>query len=404
MTERALDGIVVLDLSRVLAGPWCGMVLGDLGARVIKVENPAGGDDTRKWGPPYAGGEAAYYLCANRNKLSLAADFRDPEGLAVVRELARHADVLIENFKLDGLKKFGLDYQTLSEENPGLVYCSVSGYGRTGSRAAEPGYDFVIQAEGGLMSITGEADGEPQKVGVAIADLFTGASAAQAVLAALYARQNTGRGQHIDMALLDCQIAMLSNVGSSCLVTGEPAKRYGNAHGTVVPYQAVEASDGHFVIAIGNDRQFARLCGDVLGRPEIAADERFSGNPGRIVNRDALLVELAAEFRKQPRDHWIAEMRKHGLPVGPIRGVDEALAAPEVAERGMVTTVAHPTAGTVRLAGSPLKLSDTPVVDPVAPPLLGQHSHEILRDELGWDDDRASEYCRRLGLTARVPG
>ncbi len=400
MTAQALDGIVVLDLSRVLAGPWCGMVLGDLGARVIKVENPAGGDDTRKWGPPYAGGEAAYYLCANRNKLSLAADFKDPEGLGIVRQLARRADVLIENFKLDGLKKFGLDYDTLAAENPGLVYCSISGYGRTGSRAAEPGYDFVIQAEGGLMSITGEADGEPQKVGVAIADLFTGASSAQAVLAALYARQTTGKGQHIDMALLDCQIAMLANVGSSCLVTGEPAKRYGNAHGTVVPYQAVEASDGHFVIAIGNDGQFARLTRDVLGRPDLASDDRFAGNPGRIVNREALLIELAAEFRKQPRDHWIAEMRRFGLPVGPIRGVDEALAAPEVAERGMVRTVPHPTAGEVRLAGSPLKLSGTPVVDPVAPPLLGQHSLDVLRADLGWSEERASGYCRRIG----VPG
>lgn len=394
----ALDGIVVLDLSRVLAGPWCGMVLGDLGARVIKVENPAGGDDTRKWGPPYAGGEAAYYLCANRNKLSLAADFKDPEGLEIVRQLARRADVLIENFKLDGLKKFGLDYETLAAENPGLVYCSISGYGRTGSRAAEPGYDFVIQAEGGLMSITGEADGEPQKVGVAISDLFTGASSAQAVLAALYARQTTGMGQHIDMALLDCQIAMLANVGSSCLVTGQPAKRYGNAHGTVVPYQAVEASDGHFVIAIGNDGQFARLSRDVLGRPDLAADERFAGNPGRIVNREALIVELAGEFRKKPRDHWIAEMRKYGLPVGPIRGVDEALAAPEAAERGMVVSVPHPTAGEVRLAGSPLKLSGTPVVDPVAPPLLGQHSLDILRDDLGWSEDSAAAYCRRIGL------
>ena len=400
MTAPALDGIVVLDLSRVLAGPWCGMVLGDLGARVIKVENPAGGDDTRKWGPPYAGGEAAYYLCANRNKLSLAADFKDPEGLDIVRQLARRADVLIENFKLDGLKKFGLDYDTLAAENPGLVYCSISGYGRTGSRAAEPGYDFVIQAEGGLMSVTGEADGEPQKVGVAIADLFTGASSAQAVLASLYARQTTGRGQHIDMALLDCQIAMLANVGSSCLVTGEPAKRYGNAHGTVVPYQAVEASDGYFVIAIGNDGQFARLSRDVLGRPDLAADERFAGNPGRIVNREALLIELAAEFRKQPRDHWIAVMRRFGLPVGPIRGVDEALAAPEVAERGMVRTVPHPTAGEVRLAGSPLKLSGTPVVDPVAPPLLGQHSLAVLRADLGWSEERASDYCRRIG----VPG
>lgn len=394
----ALDGIVVLDLSRVLAGPWCGMVLGDLGARVIKVENPAGGDDTRKWGPPYAGGEAAYYLCANRNKLSLAADFKDSEGLEIVRQLARRADVLIENFKLDGLKKFGLDYDTLAAENPGLVYCSISGYGRTGSRAAEPGYDFVIQAEGGLMSITGEADGEPQKVGVAISDLFTGASSAQAVLAALYARQTTGMGQHIDMALLDCQIAMLANVGSSCLVTGQPAKRYGNAHGTVVPYQAVEALDGHFVIAIGNDGQFARLSRDVLGRPDLAADERFAGNPGRIVNREALIAELAGEFRKKPRDHWIAEMRKYGLPVGPIRGVDEALAAPEAAERGMVVSVPHPTAGEVRLAGSPLKLSGTPVVDPVAPPLLGQHSLDILRDELGWSEDRAAAYCQRIGL------
>lgn len=394
--KGALEGVKVLDLSRVLAGPWCAMVLGDLGADVIKVENPAGGDDTRKWGPPYAGGEAAYYLCANRNKRSLVADFKDAESLAMVRELALKADVLVENFKLGGLDKYGLGYEQLSAENPGLVYCSISGYGRTGARAAEPGYDFVIQAEGGLMSITGDPEGEPQKVGVAIADLFTGASAAQAVLGALFARQRTGEGQHIDMALLDCQMAMLANVGSSYLVTGEPAARYGNAHATVVPYQAMEASDGHFVIAIGNDRQFARLCRDVLGRPDLADDERFAGNPGRIVNREALLEQFTLEFRKRTRDEWITEMRKYSLPVGPIRGVDEALSSPEALERGMVRTVAHPTAGDLKIAGSPLNLSGTPVREPAAPPLLGQHSAEILTGDLGWTAEQAEAYCRRL--------
>lgn len=396
--KGALEGVRVLDLSRVLAGPWCAMVLGDLGADVIKVENPGGGDDTRRWGPPYAGGESAYYLCANRNKKSLVADFKNEESLALLRELADKADVVVENFKLGGLKKYGLDYETLSSSNPGLVYCSISGYGRTGKRAAEPGYDFVIQAEGGLMSITGDPEGEPQKVGVAIADLFTGASAAQAVLGALFSRFRTGKGQHIDMALLDCQLAMLSNVGSSYLVTGESAKRYGNSHATVVPYQAMEASDGHFVIAIGNDRQFATLCREVLGRPDLAADERFAGNPGRIVNREALLVELSAAFRTRPRDHWITAMRQHTLPVGPIRGIDEALSAPEALERGMVVTVDHPTAGELKLAGSPLKLSGTPVVDPSPPPLLGQHTAELLMSDLGWDAARAAAYCTTMGL------
>lgn len=396
----ALEGVRVLDLSRVLAGPWCAMVLGDLGADVIKVENPGGGDDTRRWGPPYAGGESAYYLCANRNKKSLVADFKDEESLSVLRDLADKADVVVENFKLGGLKKYGLDYETLSRTNPGLVYCSISGYGRTGKRAAEPGYDFVIQAEGGLMSITGDPEGEPQKVGVAIADLFTGASAAQAVLGALFSRFRTGKGQHIDMALLDCQMAMLSNVGSSYLVTGEGARRYGNSHATVVPYQAMEASDGHFVIAIGNDRQFATLCREVLGRPDLAADERFAGNPGRIVNREALLVELSAAFRTRPRDHWIREMRQHTLPVGPIRGIDEALSSPEAIERGMVVTVDHPTAGALKLAGSPLKLSGTPVVDPSPPPLLGQHTAELLAPDLGWDATRTAAYCTKMGLKA----
>jgi crotonobetainyl-CoA:carnitine CoA-transferase CaiB-like acyl-CoA transferase len=377
-----LAGRRVLDLSRVLAGPWATMVLADLGAEVTKVEHPKGGDDTRHWGPPYTGGESAYYLCANRNKRSIALDISKPEGQAVVRALAAEADVLVENYKLGGLDKFGLDYASIAAINPRIVYCSVSGYGRTSPIAERPGYDYVIQAEGGLMSITGPVDGEPMKVGVAVADLFTGMAAAQAILAALIAVDRDGVGQHIDKALYDCQLAMLANVGSAALVAGTEPKRYGNGHPTVVPYQLFDTSDGQVVIAVGNDGQFAAMCERLLGRTDLAADERFAKNAARVVNREALLAELIPLIAARPTEFWLAGLRAVGVPTGAVRGVGAALAAPETEARNMVATVPHPTADTVRLVASPLKLGRTPVVDPVAPPLLGEHGEAILR-ELG---------------------
>lgn len=380
-----LAGRRVLDLSRVLAGPWATMVLADLGAEVTKVEHPKGGDDTRHWGPPYTGGESAYYLCANRNKRSIALDISKPEGQAVVRALAAQADVLVENYKLGGLDKFGLDYESIAAINPRIIYCSVSGYGRTSPIAERPGYDYVIQAEGGLMSITGPVDGEPMKVGVAVADLFTGMAAAQAILAALIAADRDGVGQHIDMALYDCQLAMLANVGSAALVAGTEPRRYGNGHPTVVPYQLFDTSDGQVVIAVGNDGQFASMCERLLGRPDLAADERFAKNAARVVNRDALLAELIPLIAARPTEFWLAGLRAVGVPTGAVRGVSAALAAPETEARGMVATVPHPTAGTVRLVASPLRLGRTPVVDPVAPPLLGQDSRKVLQ-ELGYPE------------------
>jgi len=378
-TTRAapLAGRRVLDLSRVLAGPWCTMILADLGAEVIKVENPNGGDDTRHWGPPYIGGEAAYYLCANRNKQSIAIDLSKPQGQAIVRALAARADVVVENYKLGGLDRFGLDYASLAAINPALIYCSISGYGRASPIAERPGYDYVIQAEGGLMAVTGPVDGEPMKVGVAVADLYTGMAAAQAILAALIARDRDGVGQHIDMALYDCQLAMMANVGAAYLASGNEPRRYGNGHPTVVPYQVFDTSDGRVVIAVGNDRQFAGLC-TLIGRPEIAADARFTRNSARVDNRDALLALLVPLIAERPTESWLQGLRAAGIPCGEVRGIGAALSAPETLARDMVQAVPHPTAGEVALVASPLKLSGTPVVAPVAPPLLGQDGDTVL--------------------------
>lgn len=380
-----LAGRRVLDLSRVLAGPWCTMVLADLGADVTKVEHPRGGDDTRHWGPPYKGGESAYFICANRNKRSIAVDISTSEGQRIVRELAAQADVLVENYKLGGLEKFGLDYASIAGINPRIIYCSISGYGRESPIAERPGYDYVIQAEGGLMSVTGPVDGDPMKVGVAVADLFTGMAAAQAILAALIAVDRDGVGQQIDMALYDCQLAMLANVGSAALVSGSEPRRYGNGHPTVVPYQLFDTSDGQVVVAVGNDAQFAAFATRLLGRPDLAADDRFTKNSARVANRDALLAELIPLIRKKPTAWWLDGLRAVGVPTGAVRQVGEALAAPETAARNMVATVDHPSAGPVGLVASPLKLERTPVATPTAPPLLGQHSRAVLT-EMGHDD------------------
>ena len=383
-----LAGRRVLDLSRVLAGPWSTMVLADLGAEVIKVEHPRGGDDTRHWGPPYAGGESAYYLCANRNKRSIAIDLATPDGQAIVRDLAARADVLVENYKLGGLDKYGLDYTSLAALYPRLIYCSVSGYGRVSPIADRAGYDYVIQAEAGLMAVTGEVDGEPVKVGVAVADLFTGMAAAQAILAALIALDRDGIGQHIDMALYDCQLAMMANVASAALMTGREPARFGNGHPTIVPYESFATSDGKVVIAVGNDGQFAALC-RLLDRADLAADDRFARNSGRVTNRDALLATLKPLIAARTTAAWLRGLRSVGVPAGEVRGVGAALAAPETTARDIVRRVPHPTAGEVGLVASPLRLGRTPVVDPLAPPLLGADSHAILA-ELGYDPDRIS--------------
>jgi crotonobetainyl-CoA:carnitine CoA-transferase CaiB-like acyl-CoA transferase len=379
-----LAGKRVLDLSRVLAGPWCTMILADLGAEVIKVEEPSRGDDTRAWGPPWAAGESAYYLCANRSKQSVAIDLSCEAGQAAVRALAIQSDVVVENFKLGGLDKYGLDYASLLALNPRLVYCSISGYGRQGPLAALPGYDYVIQAAGGLMSINGGTDEPPVRVGVAVADLFTGMTAAQAVLAALIAADRDGVGQHIDLALFDCQLAMLANVGSGVLVSGQDGKRWGNQHPTVVPYQTFETADGHVVIAVGNDRQF-RAFVSLLGMAELGTDDRFATNAARIVNRDALIALLTPPVAAKNTSYWLDILAKSGVPGGPVRSVNEALHSPEAQARDMVRHVVHPTAGDVPLIASPLKLSGTPVTEPVAPPLLGEHSADVLRRLLGYN-------------------
>ncbi len=391
----ALDGIRVLDLSRILAGPTCAMILGDLGADVIKVENPDGGDDTRTFGPAFAHGESAYFMSANRNKRSILVDLKTAEGQGIVRALAQISDVVVENYRLGTLDRLGLGLDAMRERNPRLVTCSISGYGRDSPLAERAGYDFVIQAEGGLMSIIGAPDGPPYRVGVAIADLITGNNAAQAVLAALYAREKTGRGQHIDMALLDCQVATLSNIAAGYLMDGRKPGRYGNAHPAVAPYQQVETKDQPIALAIGNNRQFRTLC-DVLGLAALARDPRFATNADRLNNVAALVPPIAAKFMTAGRDHWLRKLHQAGLPAGAIRTVDEVLNSPEVKARGMVEEMPHPALGTARLVASPLRLSETPVREAVHPPTLGEHTIEVLTEVLKWEPERARTYAARL--------
>jgi len=391
----ALDGIRVLDLSRILAGPTCAMILGDLGADVIKVENPDGGDDTRTFGPAFANGESAYFMSANRNKRSILVDLKTAEGQGIVRALAQISDVVVENYRLGTLDRLGLGLDAMRERNPRLVTCSISGYGRDSPLAERAGYDFVIQAEGGLMSIIGAPDGPPYRVGVAIADLITGNNAVQAVLAALYAREKTGRGQHIDMALLDCQVATLSNIAAGYLMDGRKPGRYGNAHPAVAPYQQVETKDQPIALAIGNNRQFRTLC-DVLGLAALARDPRFATNADRLNNVAALVPPIAAKFMTAGRDHWLRKLHQAGLPAGAIRGVDETLNSPEVKARGMVEEMPHPTLGTARLVASPLRLSETPVREPVHPPTLGEHTIEVLTEVLKWQPEKARAYAEHI--------
>ena len=380
---QALTGIKILDLSRVLAGPYCTMVLGDLGADVIKVEPPEG-DETRGWGPPFAGGESAYYLCVNRNKRGIVINLKTDEGKKIMRDLALQSDVLVENFRPGTLNKFGLDYETLHELNPKLIYCSITGFGQTGSMKDKPGYDFMIQALGGLMSITGEPEGEPMKTGVAVVDLFAGQNAIIAILAALQARTLTGRGQQLDISLFDSQLGWLANVASNYLISGKLPKRHGNAHANIVPYQSFQASDGWFAIAVGNDKQFARLC-EMLGKPEIVMDEKFSTNSGRVQNRTEIIPLLASIFKAASVSEWLAKLDEAEIPCGPIQNFEQVFSMPTVKEREMLVKMEHLTIGELPLVGSPLKMSDTPVEYRLHPPLMGEHTEDVLR-ELGYGD------------------
>ena len=408
LAPGALDGVRVLDLSRVLAGPWCTQTLADLGADVIKVERPGSGDDTRAWGPPYLRdgegrdtSEAAYYLGANRNKRSIAIDIAKPEGQALIRELAMQVDVLVENFKVGDLARYGLDAQSLHALNPRLVFCSITGFGQTGPYKDRAGYDYAVQGMGGLMSVTGERDdlpgGGPQKVGVAVADLFTGMYATVAILAALRHRDRTGQGQVIDMALLDTQLAMLANLGSNYLCTGVAPKRMGNAHQNIVPYQVFAASDGHLILAVGNDGQFAKFA-EIAGRPDWPADPRFAKNADRVRNRDVLVPDIAAEIAKRPRNEWLAALEAAKVPCGAINNLAEAFADPQAQERGMTVAMAHPLSDRLKLVASPMKLSATPISYRHAPPLLGQHSDEILA-AAGLSAERIAE-LRERGIVA----
>ncbi len=401
-----LAGIRILDLSRVLAGPWVGQTLADLGAEVIKVENPDGGDDTRAWGPPFVEGtdESAYFLSANRGKKSIAIDFRSTEGQQLIRRLAAKSDAVIENFKVGGLASYGLDYASLRQENPALVYCSITGFGQDGPYARRPGYDFMIQGLGGLMSITGVEE-RPTKVGVAVADLFTGMYSACAVVAALLHSRQTGQGQHLDMALLDCQVAMLANQAANYLVSGRAPVPMGNAHPNIVPYQAFASANGHFILAVGNDAQFSRFCA-VAGRPEWAEDSRFASNRARVANRVVLAEAIEALTRLRSSEAWIADLEAVQVPCGPINDLAAVFADPQVVHRGLAFDMPHGSGTTVPQVASPMRFSATPVEYRQPPPLLGQHSREVLRDLLGCDEAAIGDLITRgiVADTNRDPG
>ncbi|BBB61673.1 hypothetical protein UNDKW_3400 [Undibacterium sp. KW1] len=401
LQKTALGHIRVLDLTRVLAGPWCAQNLADLGADVIKVERPGSGDDTRSWGPPYlrdAEGnnttEAAYYLAANRGKQAITVDIATPEGQNIIRQLAAKSDVVLENYKVGQLKKYGLDYESLKLVKPDLVYCSITGFGQDGPYAHRAGYDFIVQGMGGFMSLTGERDdlpgGGPQKAGVAIADLMTGMYATIAVMAALTHRDRTGEGQYIDMALLDVQVAMLANMNMNYLASGNAPKRWGNAHPNIVPYQTFATSDGHIIVAAGNDGQYKKFV-QIGGLPELADDPRFSTNPKRVEHRDVLVPILANMVRLKSKQEWIDLLEEAGVPCGPINRLDEVFADPQVVARGMKIKVPHPAAGSVDLLASPMKLSVTPAITPGAPPLLGQHTQAVLGELLGYGPAQIEE-------------
>ncbi len=384
-----LQNVRVLDFSRVLAGPYCSMVLGDLGAEVLKIERPGLGDDTRQWGPPFAHGESAYYLCCNRNKLSVTLNLKSPRGRELARELALRSDVLLENFLPGTLDAWGLGYAELSALNPRLVYCSITGFGQTGPLRDEPGYDIMIQAKAGVMSITGEPDGPPMKVGVAISDITAGLFAANAILAALFARERTGRGDRIDLALFDSTVAWLANVASNHLVSGEVPTRMGTAHPNIVPYQAFQASDGALIVAVGNDAQFQRFC-DVIERPDVARDARFQTNALRVEHRLALVPILADRLAQRPAAFWLERLERSQIPCGPVNTIDRVFEEPQIAARQMLLEVPHPTIGPLKLVGSPLKLGAIDTPPAMAPPLLGEQTDRVLHDLLGLTPEQST--------------
>jgi len=389
-----LDGIRVLDLTRVLAGPYCTMFLGDLGAEVVKVEQPGVGDDTRGWGPPFAGGESAYFLCVNRNKKSVTVDLKSKEGVALLRRLAERADVLIENFRPGTMDRLGLGEKKLRAINPKLIYASLSGFGADGPMSDAPGYDLIVQAWGGLMSITGQPDGDPTKVGVAIIDLVAGLMLGKSIAAALFAREKLGVGQKIDTSLLEAEVACLINVGSNYLVEGSIPRRWGNAHPSIVPYQTFKTADGYLVIGVASEGIWQRFC-QAIGRAEWANDSRFEKNSNRVENRSLLIGLLAEIFLGRSTDQWLQLLNEAEVPCAPVQTVDQVFKAPQVLHREMLVQVEHPTAGTVRMAGIPVKFSATPASVRLPPPLLGQHTEEVLASWLEVDGKEIAELKRK---------
>ena len=389
-----LDGIRVLDLTRVLAGPYCTMFLGDLGAEVVKVEQPGVGDDTRGWGPPFTGGESAYFLCVNRNKKSVTIDLKSREGVALLQRLAERADVLIENFRPGTMERLNLGEKDLRAANPRLIYASLSGFGADGPMSDAPGYDLIVQAWGGLMSITGPADGEPSKVGVAIIDLVAGLMLGKSIAAALFAREKLGVGQKIDTSLLEAEVACLINVGSNYLVEGNIPRRWGNAHPSIVPYQSFRTEDGYLVIGVASEGIWRRFS-QAIGKAAWADDSRFEKNSNRVENRSLLIGLLAEIFLSRSTDEWLKLLNSAEVPCAPVQTVDQVFKAPQVLHREMLVQVEHPTAGTVRMAGIPVKFSLTPASVRLPPPLLGQHNEEVLESWLGIDDKEISELKRK---------
>lgn len=381
--NKPLQGIRVLDLSRILAGPWCSQHLADLGAEVIKVEHPSRGDDTRGWGPPYLEGtqEAAYFLAANRGKQSIAVDISKPEGQALIRELVASCDVVLENFKVGGLKRYGLDYESLKQVKPDLIYCSITGFGQNGPYAQRAGYDFMLQGMGGLMDITGKPDdepgGEPVKVGVAVVDLFTGMYAATSILSALLGRHRTGQGTWIDLALMDVQVSMLANQALNYLTSGKSPERLGNSHPNIVPYQAFSTADGHIILAVGNDAQFERFC-TVAGVPLLASDERFATNRGRVQNRNLLVPQIEQLIQARPSAFWLESLESQGVPCGPINSIEQVFADPQVKHRGMNMHLPHAEAGEVSLVSNPVRFNDEALNSELPPPELGEHTASVL--------------------------
>jgi crotonobetainyl-CoA:carnitine CoA-transferase CaiB-like acyl-CoA transferase len=386
----ALEGLRVLDLTRILAGPLCTQILGDMGAEVIKVEPPGTGDDTRTWGPPFTAGESAYFLGVNRNKRSLTLNMAVKSGQEILAQLVKKTDVLVENFKLGTLEKWGITDDWLEQNAPQVVRCSITGYGSSGPDAALPGYDFILQAESGLMSICGEADGGPTKYGVAIVDVVTGLYACNSILAALAARTRTGRGQRVEVCLYDSGLAMLINVASSYLVTGKDSRRFGNGHPNIVPYTTYPTADGMIAVAVGNDGQFARFA-ETAGHGEWARDARYATNPARVANRETLDAAIAQALKGGKSASWIEKLRAAGVPCGPINSVGEALNDPHTLAREMVRSVRHPTVGEVKMVGVPFRLNGTPAAIRRAPPLLGQHTEEVLSEELGMSAARIAQ-------------